>query len=82
METLVGGIIPVVPEKYEFDIRKKTIIFNISQTFWLPALRWRDHKKWVFNRIILYKTLARQDSTEGFKFNDFLINFSNSSRKH
>ena len=30
METLVGGIIPVVPEKYEFDYRKKTIIFNIS----------------------------------------------------
>ena len=58
METLVGGIIPVVPEKYEFDYRKKTIIFNISQTFWLSAWWWKDHKNWFFNRIILYKCQA------------------------
>ena len=30
METLVGGIIPLVIEKYEFDYRNKTEIFNNS----------------------------------------------------
>ena len=30
METLVGGIIPVVTENYEFDYLEKTINLNLS----------------------------------------------------
>ena len=44
METLVGGIITVVTEKYEFDYRNKTIKFNISWTIWLSGLWWKGHK--------------------------------------
>ena len=43
METLVGGIIPVVTEKSEFDYRKKTktLNFNLSDC--------RDYDKKIVN---------------------------------
>ena len=55
METLVGRIIPVVTEKYEFVCRNKTIKLNNSLSFWLSRFWWKHHKYWFFNQNILYR---------------------------
>ena len=48
METLVGGIIPVVPEKYEFDIRKKNNNIQHFSNFLTVSIKMEGSQKMGF----------------------------------
>ena len=48
METLVGGIIPVVPEKYEFDYRKKNNNIQYFSNFLTVSMMMEGSQKLVF----------------------------------
>ena len=64
-ETLFERIMPVVLENGEFDYRNKTIKLNISWTFWLSWLWWRDHKYLFFNQSNRYKNQAFEWDLDG-----------------
>ena len=58
MQSLVEEIITVDNEKCELVYPDKSIILNISQTFWLSGSWSKDQKHWFFNRTILHNFLA------------------------